>query len=123
NAFIFRGDSTKSIEIAERDYKTLSPSYTRSYAFVMDHGRGSEVWDVDGNRYIDFAAGIAVLSTGHCHPRIVEAIKRQADRYIHIGATDFLCPEQVKLAERLQQIAPIKVDDPGEIMTYFGNSG
>jgi 4-aminobutyrate aminotransferase-like enzyme len=87
--FVYRGD--KSRALAERDAHTLSPSYTRSYGFAISHGRGAEVWDLDGNRYIDFAAGIAVLSTGFSHPRIVKAIQSQAERYIHIGATDFFC--------------------------------
>jgi 4-aminobutyrate aminotransferase len=63
----------------ERDQKVISPSYPRGYPFVMDHGRGVEVWDVDGNRFLDFAAGIAVASTGHSHPRVVKAIQEQAE--------------------------------------------
>lgn len=122
--FIFRDNHTKSKEYVERDQKSVSPSYTRSYGFVMSHGDGAKVWDVDGNEYIDFAAGIAVLSTGHRHPKIVEAIKQQADKYIHIGATDFFSPEQVELAERLQQISPInRAEGPDDVMVYFGNSG
>ncbi|TVR19019.1 MAG: aminotransferase class III-fold pyridoxal phosphate-dependent enzyme [Anaerolineaceae bacterium] len=121
--FTFRDGSDKSQHIAERDMRALSPSYTRSYGFVMDRGQGSEVWDVEGNRYIDFAAGIAVLSTGHCHPKIVEAINAQAQKYIHIGATDFFCPSQLALGERLQQISPINGAQPADVMTYFGNSG
>jgi 4-aminobutyrate aminotransferase len=119
--FVFRGD--KSRELAVRDEKTLSPSYTRSYGFAISHGKGAEVWDVDGNRYIDFAAGIAVLSTGFSHPRIVQAIQRQAERYIHIGATDFFCPEPVKLAEKLQHIIPIHNAAPDDKRVYFANSG
>ncbi|MFW5748775.1 MAG: aminotransferase class III-fold pyridoxal phosphate-dependent enzyme [Chloroflexota bacterium] len=122
--FVFRENSTQAKAIVKRDIQALSPSYTRSYGFVMSHGQGAEVWDVDGNQYLDLAAGIAVLSTGHRHPRIVEVIKEQADRYIHIGATDVFCPEQVRLAEKLQQIMPINgVSGPGDIMSYFGNSG
>lgn len=122
--FAFRENGRRAREIVIRDQKVLSPSYTRAYGFVMSHGQGAEVWDVDDNRYLDFAAGIAVLSTGHRHPKILEAIRRQTERYIHIGATDFFCPEQVKLAERLQQIIPINgADSTSDIMTYFGNSG
>lgn len=123
HGFVFRDGAVNARAVVERDIRSLSPSYTRSYGFVMSHGKGAEVWDVDGNRYVDFAAGIAVLSTGHSHPRIVEAIKQQAEKYLHIGATDFFCPEQVRLAERLQEIVPIKADEPSDIMTYFGNSG
>lgn len=124
HGFVFRDESVKSKAVVERDVSSLSPSYTRSYGFVIDRGLGAEVWDVDGNRYLDFAAGIAVLSTGHRHPRIVEAIHKQTEKYLHIGATDFFCPEQVKLAERIQKIAPINgADSPGDISTYFANSG
>lgn len=124
SGFVFREPSTRSRAYALRDEKVLSPSYTRSYGFVMSKGQGSEVWDVDGNQYIDFAAGIAVLSTGHRHPKILEAIQRQTERYIHIGATDFFCPEQLNLAEKLQKIIPIHgIDSTEDIMVYFGNSG
>ncbi len=121
--FVFRDLSEKAVEVARRDKHSLSPSYTRSYGFVMSHGQGAEVWDVDGNAYLDFAAGIAVLSTGHRHPKIVEAIHAQAERYLHIGATDFFCPQQVELAEKLQKITPIHGADPDDVMVYFGNSG
>ena len=124
DGFIFREPSEKSRAVVQRDLGAISPSYTRSYGFVMSHGKGAEAWDVDGNRYIDFAAGIAVLATGHSHPRIVETIKAQADRYIHIGATDFFCPEPVNLAEKLQEIIPIHgAHKPLDKMIYFGNSG
>ncbi len=124
HGFLFRDGSADSKALVERDAKSLSPSYTRSYGFVMSHGKGAEVWDVEGNRYIDFAAGIAVLSTGHAHPKIIQAIKDQAEKYLHIGATDFFCPQQVNLAEKLQKIAPINnADNPEDVMAYFGNSG
>jgi 4-aminobutyrate aminotransferase len=119
--FVYRGELSRAL--AERDAHTLSPSYTRSYGFAISHGKGAEVWDLDGNRYIDFAAGIAVLATGFSHPRIVKAIQSQAERYIHIGATDFFCPEPVKLAEKLQQIIPIHKAEPGDKRIYFANSG
>ncbi|MDI7275305.1 MAG: acetyl ornithine aminotransferase family protein [Anaerolineae bacterium] len=90
----------------ERDARVLSPSYTRSYPFVMDHGRGSEVWDVDGRRYIDFNAGIAVTATGHCHPDVVRAVQQQAERFIHMSGTDFYYPAEIELAERLDRLAP-----------------
>ncbi len=124
NRFVFREPSAKARELVQRDQKALTPSYTRSYGFAMSHGEGSEVWDLDGNHYIDFAAGIAVLATGHRHPKIIEAIRQQTERYVHIGATDFFCEEQVKLAEKLQRIIPIHgAENPEDVMIYFGNSG
>ena len=71
--------------IIARDQKVISPSYPRDYPFVMDHGKGVYVWDVDGNRYLDFAAGIAVTSTGHSHPKVVDAIQQQAEKFLHIS--------------------------------------
>ena len=106
-------------DVIARDAQFLSPSYTRSYPLVAKSGRGAMVEDVDGNLFLDFAAGIAVVSTGHCHPRIVEAIQRQAAELIHISGTDFYLPIMVELAERLATIAPGK--EPKKV--YFGNSG
>lgn len=124
NGFVFRNPSEKSQDLVERDAKTLSPSYTRSYGFAVSHGRGSEVWDEDQNRYVDFASGIAVLSTGYSHPRVVAAIKEQAEKYIHIGGTDFFCSQPVVLAEKLQQIIPIHgAAEASDKLIYFGNSG
>jgi 4-aminobutyrate aminotransferase len=110
---------SKTQDFITRDTENISPSYTRSYPFVMAKGLGSEVWDVDGNRYIDFATGIAVTNTGHCHPAVVQAIKDQADRFLHMSGTDFYYPSQIKLAERLNNIAPIS----GPTKVFFGNSG
>jgi 4-aminobutyrate aminotransferase len=101
-----------------RDARVSSPSYTRDYPFVMDYGRGAEVWDVDGNRFIDFAAGIAVTATGHAHPQVVMAIKEAADRFLHISP-DFYHELQIKLGERLNEVAPIA--EP--VMTFMTNSG
>lgn len=124
HGFVFREPSAKSRVMVNRDMKTLSPSYTRSYGFVMSHGQGAAVWDVDGNQYIDFAAGIAVLATGHRHPRIVDAIRQQTEKYVHIGATDFFCPLQIELAEKLQKITPIhNAANPDDKLVYFCNSG
>jgi 4-aminobutyrate aminotransferase len=103
----------------DRDREVISPSYTRVYPFVMDHGKGSEVWDVDGNRYIDFASGIAVTSTGHSHPKVIKAIQEQADRFLHISGTDFYYPQQIELAEKLVEIAPMQ----GSKAVFFTNSG
>jgi 4-aminobutyrate aminotransferase len=109
----------KAQEIIKRDEAAISPSYTRSYPLVVDHARGSELWDLDGKRYVDFAAGIAVTSTGHCHPRVVQAIKDQAEKLIHIGGTDFYYELQVQIAEALDRIAPFKDD----ARTFLTNSG
>jgi 4-aminobutyrate aminotransferase len=70
----------KARALVKRDHDVISPSYPRGYPFVMDHGKGTEVWDVDGNRFLDFAAGIAVAATGHSHPKVVKAIQEQAEK-------------------------------------------
>ncbi len=101
------------------DEKYISPSYTRSYPLVAKQGRGMIVIDVDGNEFLDFSAGIAVTSTGHCHPEVVAAIKRQAGELIHMSGTDFYYESLVTLAERLTKIAPM----PGPHKFYYGNSG
>jgi len=105
--------------IIDRDRKVLSPSYTRDYALVVDHGAGAIIQDVDGNRFLDFNAGIAVASTGHCHPEVSKAIERQAHRLIHMSGTDFYYENMVQLGEKLAAIAP--GDVPRRV--YFGNSG
>ena len=105
--------------VIARDAQFVSPSYTRGYPMVAKSGRGAMVEDVDGNVFLDFAAGIAVVSTGHCHPRVVEAIQKQAAELIHISGTDFYLPSMAELAERLAAIAPGK--EPKKV--YFGNSG
>jgi 4-aminobutyrate aminotransferase len=89
-----------------RDDAVVSPSLTRAYPLVADSAEGYVVTDVDGNRFLDFAAGIAVCSTGHRHPKVVEAIKAQADLLIHIAATDFYEPRYLELTEHLARIAP-----------------
>ncbi len=103
----------------KRDHAHLSPSYARAYPFVMDRGRGSEVWDADGNRFIDMNGGIAVTATGHSHPDVVQAIKDQADRFLHMSGTDFYFDKMVQLAEKLNDIRPLKE----EVYTFFTNSG
>ena len=109
----------KARAVIARDAQFISPSYTRGYPMVAKSGRGAMVEDVDGNLFLDFAAGIAVVSTGHCHPRVVEAIQRQAAELIHISGTDFYLPIMVDLAERLAAVAPGKEAKK----VYFGNSG
>jgi 4-aminobutyrate aminotransferase len=84
----------------------------------MDHGVGTEVWDVDGNRFLDFAAGIAVVATGHSHPRVVKAIQEQAEKFIHISS-DYYHPKWVELAEKLNEIAPF-MDNAISFMTNSG---
>jgi 4-aminobutyrate aminotransferase len=105
--------------IIERDRKVISPSYTRSYPLVAERAEGAMVHDPDGNRFLDFNAGIAVVATGHCHPQVVEAIQRQSAQLIHMSGTDFYYESMVTLAERLAAVAP--GDVPRRI--YFGNSG
>ena len=98
----------KARALIARDAAVASPSLTRAYPLVAESGSGMVVTDVDGNRFLDFAAGIAVCSTGHSHPRVVAAIREQAERLIHIAATDFYEPRYVELCERLAAIAPFK---------------
>src|ERR1700682_1021582 len=105
--------------VIERDRKVLSPSYTRSYPLVASRGEGAIIEDVDGNRFLDFNAGIAVCSTGHCHPEVVAAIEAQSARLIHMSGTDFYYENMVELAEKRAAIAPGGV--PRRV--YFGNSG
>jgi 4-aminobutyrate aminotransferase len=105
--------------IIEADDRLISPSYTRSYPMVAKRGRGVRVEDVDGNEFLDFAAGIAVVSTGHCHPEVVAAIRQQAGELIHMSGTDFYYEALVTLSERLSGIAPM----PGPHRFYYGNSG
>ena len=93
----------KAQAILKRDTATISPSYPRDYPFVMSHGKGTSVWDVDGNTYLDFAAGIAVCSTGHSHPDVVKAIQEQAEKFIHISS-DFYHEKWVQLGEKLDEI-------------------
>src|SRR6202451_2903482 len=98
--------------IIERDQKVMSPSYTRSYPLVATRGEGAMVEDPDGNRFLDFAAGIAVVATGHCHPKVVKAIQEQAARLIHMSGTDFYYENMVALAEKLAASAPGGVAPP-----------
>ena len=95
----------KAKAIIERDAKVVSPSYTREYPFVIARGEGAAVEDVDGNVFLDCTAGIAVTSTGHAHPEVVEAIVEQSRRFLHMSGTDFYYEPQVRLAEELSAIA------------------
>jgi 4-aminobutyrate aminotransferase len=105
-------------KILERDSQVVSPAYPRDYPFVMSRGLGAEVWDVDGNRFLDFAAGIAVCATGHAHPLVVEAIKGAADRFLHISA-DYWHEGQVRLGEKIAELDPLR--EP--VMSFFTQSG
>src|SRR5687768_2741990 len=109
----------KAKAIIDRDARFVSPSYTRDYPFVMARGEGAVVEDVDGNRFLDCAAGIAVNSTGVSHPDVVKAITGQAEKFIHMSGTDFYYEPQVRLAEELAGIVPID----GPVRSFFGNSG
>jgi 4-aminobutyrate aminotransferase len=109
----------KAQKVLQGDAQYISPSYTRSYPLVVKSGRGAIVEDVDGNEFLDFSAGIAVVSTGHCHPEVVAAIQKQAAELIHMSGTDFYYESLVTLAERLQKVAPMS----GPIRAYYGNSG
>jgi 4-aminobutyrate aminotransferase len=109
----------KAHAIVEADRRLISPSYTRPYPMVAKRGRSMRVEDVDGNEFLDFAAGIAVASTGHCHPEVVAAIQSQAAELIHISGADFYYELMLTIAERLSAIAPM----PGPHRFHFGNSG
>jgi 4-aminobutyrate aminotransferase len=102
-----------------RDRAVMSPSYTRVYPLVVRRARGAMVEDLDGNRFLDFTAGIAVTAVGHSHPKVVAAVRRQAGRLVHMSGTDFYYTPQVRLAERLARLAP----GPGAKRVFFTNSG
>jgi 4-aminobutyrate aminotransferase len=109
----------KARAAVEADHRLISPSYTRSYPLVAKRGRGVRIEDPDGNEFLDFAAGIAVVSTGHCHPEVVAAIQKQAAELIHISGTDFYNEALTDLATRLSAVAPM----PGPHRFFYGNSG
>ncbi|HET6846764.1 MAG TPA: acetyl ornithine aminotransferase family protein, partial [Anaerolineales bacterium] len=102
----------------KRDSSVVSPSYPRAYPLVVDHAKGSEIWDVDGNRFLDFMAGIAVTSTGHSHPKVVKAIQEQAAQFIHVSS-DVYHPKMIELAEKLNEVAPFHE----AAVAFLGNSG
>src|SRR5687767_13839112 len=109
----------KARVLLDRDQRYTSPSYTRVYPLVCARGSGAVIEDVDGNRFLDFTAGIAVTSTGHCHPQVVAAIQDQAGKLIHMSGTDFYYQPQIDLAQRLAETAP----GPGAKRVFFTNSG
>jgi 4-aminobutyrate aminotransferase len=108
----------KARAMLKRDSAVISPSYPRDYPFAMDHGKGSWLWDVDGNRFLDFMAGIAVNSTGHSHPEVVKVIQEQAEKFLHISS-DFYHQGMVELGEKLDEIAPMHE----AAVTFMTNSG
>ena len=105
--------------LLERDQRSVSPSYTRIYPLVAARGSGAVIEDLDGNLFLDFTAGIAVVSTGHCHPHVVAAIQDQAAKLIHMSGTDFYYEPQTDLAQRLAELSPGK--SPKRV--FFTNSG
>jgi 4-aminobutyrate aminotransferase len=105
--------------VVERSDRVVSPSLPRAYPLAVKRGQGVIVEDVDGNRYLDCAAGIAVCSTGHCHPRVVQAIQEQSSRLLHICGADFYDPQYISLAERLANLVP---GDHSK-RVFLGNSG
>ncbi len=109
----------RASEFIRMDSRFVSPSYTRSYPLVVERAEGLWVHDVDGNQFLDFTAGIAVTATGHCHPRVVEAIRDQAGKLLHMSGTDFYYTPQITLAQKLSEISPIS----GGCKSFFGNSG
>lgn len=109
----------KAKKLIERDRALLSPSFTRSYPLVAHRGEGVWMHDPDGNIFLDFTAGIAVTSTGHCHPQVVKAVKKQAESLLHMSGTDFYYDAQVRLAEKLSSLAPGKFKK----RVFFTNSG
>ena len=108
----------KAEVMLKRSVGVESPSYPRDYPFVMSHGKGAEVWDVDGNRFLDFMGGIAVCSTGHSHPQVVQAIKDAADKFLHISS-DYWHEGQIALAEKMNALSPMR--EP--TLTFFCQSG
>lgn len=106
-------------KVIEADERWVSQSYTRAYPLVVRRGSGVILEDVDGNKFLDFNAGVAVCSTGHAHPEVVEAIKAQADEFLHMCAADYYYPHLPVLAAKLEEIAP----GDHQRRVHFGNSG
>jgi 4-aminobutyrate aminotransferase len=109
----------ESKKLLEEEKKYISSSYMRPHPIVISHGKGSYVWDVDGNKFLDFSTGIAVCSTGHCHPYVVRSIEEQAEKLLHMSSSDFLYPQILALAKKINEITP------GEYTKrcFFSNSG
>jgi 4-aminobutyrate aminotransferase len=109
----------KARALIELDHQYTAPAYGRVYPLVVKEGRGMMIEDVDGNRYLDFNAGIAVAATGHAHPQVVAAIKEQAEKFLHFCGSDFYYEPMARLAEKLGRAAP----GPSAKKVFFTNSG
>ncbi|OGL52881.1 MAG: 4-aminobutyrate aminotransferase, partial [Candidatus Schekmanbacteria bacterium RIFCSPLOWO2_12_FULL_38_15] len=109
----------KAVNFVEEDKRFISQSYTRAYPLVVERGKGAVVTDIDGNKYLDFSAGLGACSTGHCHPKIIKAVAEQSKKLIHMSGTDFYYTSQLKLAKKLNEILPGKNNN----RVFFGNSG
>src|ERR1700741_5193632 len=109
----------KARALLDRDQRYTSPSYTRVYPLVLARGSGAVIEDGDGNRFLDFSAGIAVTNTGHCHPEVVAAIQDQAAKLLHMSGTDFYYRPQTDRGEKLARAAP----GPSPKKVFFANSG
>lgn len=108
----------KAEAMLKRDSMVVSPSYPRDYPFVISHAKGAEAWDVDGNRFLDFMAGIAVTGTGHSHPKVVQAITEAAQKFVHISS-DYWHENQIALGEKIAALNPVG----GPAMSFFCQSG
>lgn len=109
----------KARAVIEKDTKYASPSYIKEYPLVVDHGEGAYLIDVDGNRYLDFMAGIAVSATGYRHPAVTEAVKKAADKFLHVCFTDFYYESGSDLCERLSHLTSFM----GPTKVFLSNSG
>ncbi len=107
-------------DLIQRSDASVSPSYTRDHPLVAERAQGLWITDPDGNEFLDFSAGIAVTSTGHCHPKVVAAVVEQSSKLLHMSGTDFYYPVQGRLAQRLVAMQPVRGD---KCRVYFGNSG
>ena len=116
---VVRPPGPKARELVKKDESLISPSYVRYYPLVIESGEDCILSDVDGNEYIDFNSGLVCLNVGHRHPKVINAIKNQCDRFLHYSNTDFYYREVVDLAEKLSEITPGRF----EKKVYFGNSG
>jgi len=109
----------KARELIKKDETFISPSYARVYHLAIESGKGCIVKDVDGNEFIDFNSGLVCLNVGHCHPKVVDAIKKQSEKFLHYSNTDFYYRPAMNLAEKLCEVTPGRFDK----RVYFGNSG
>jgi len=116
---VVRPPGPKARELTKKDEKFISPSYARCYPLAIESGKGCILKDVDGNEYIDFNSGLVCLIVGHCHPKVVDAIKKQSEKFLSYSNTDFYYRPAINLAEKLCEVTPGRFDKK----VYFGNSG